>query len=64
MPTKSKKEKEIYDKFLLDAKILNLYSAETGYNKKVVKWRNTIYQTASLFQVFEIVKSKLKLESE
>ena len=57
MPTKSGKEKRMYDMFKKEAEL------KTGVKKKVIKFRGITYQTGSYYSLFDSIKDKLYEES-
>ena len=48
-----------YEQFKKEAKIIRLKSENSDKTKRVVKFRGKIYPTASIVEVFEIVKHEL-----
>jgi hypothetical protein len=63
MPTKSGKEKRMYDMFKKEAELKTLVSSETGVKKKVIKFRGVTYPTGSYYSLFDSIKDKLYEES-
>jgi hypothetical protein len=62
MASRNGKEKILYEQFKQEAKIVTMKSNDKS--KKFIKWRNQIFQTSSLQQVFDNTAKHQMMQNE
>lgn len=60
MSPRSVKEERLYKIFKEEAKVITMKSVVDGTPKKIIKWRGKTFLSASMKDVFDLIKHELK----